>query len=60
MEVPVATGLETLIDVVGDMWTQMTTLVGTISGNSLLLIGLGFTFAFGIVKLAKRLMGIRR
>lgn len=52
--------LATLLSVVGDMWTQMTTLVSTISTNALLLIGLGFTFAFGVVRLAKRLMGIRR
>lgn len=52
--------LATLLDVVGDMWTQMTDLVTTISTRPLLLIGIGFTFAFGVVRLAKRLMGIRR
>lgn len=47
-------------NVVSAMWTQMTTLVTTISTTPLLLIGLAFTFAFGVVRLAKRLMGIRR
>ena len=46
--------------VLTEVWDQMESLVTTISGNALLLIGVGFTFAFGTVKLAKRLMGIRR
>lgn len=46
--------------VVAQIWDQMDDLVGVISDNALLLIGVGFTFAFGTVKIAKRLMGIRR
>lgn len=47
-------------DVVSAVWSQMTSLVGQISTTPLLLIGIGFSFAFGVVRLAKRLMGIRR
>lgn len=52
--------MSTLLTVVAEIWTQMTTLVTTISSNALLLIGLAFTFAFSTVSLAKKLMGIRR
>lgn len=46
--------------VVSEIWSQMTSLVGQIVSTPLLLIGVGFTFAFGVVRLAKRLMGVRR
>lgn len=46
--------------VITEVWNQMTSLVTKISTTPLLLIGVGFTFAFGAVRLAKRLMGIRR
>lgn len=42
--------------VISEVWSQMTSLVTTISTTPLLLIGVGFTFAFGTVKLAKKLM----
>lgn len=57
---PVVTGLETLVTVLTQIWTSMTGLVTTISTAPLLLIALAFTFAFGTVSLAKKLMGIRR
>ena len=47
-------------NVLTEIWDEMSSLVTTISNSALLLIGVGFTFAFGTVKLAKRLMGIRR
>lgn len=52
--------MSTLLTVVGEIWSQMGTLVTRISDNPLLLIGLAFTFAFSTVSLAKKLMGIRR
>lgn len=52
--------MSTLLTVVAEIWTQMTTLVGQISTTPLLLVGLAFSFAFGVVKLSKRLMGIRK
>lgn len=55
-----ATGLETLLTVVGTVWTQITTLVTTISAAPLLLIGLAGAFASLIISLALKLMGIRR
>lgn len=57
---PVATGLETLVSVLTNVWSSMSGLVSTISSAPLLLIALAFTFAFGTVSLAKKLMGIRR
>lgn len=57
---PVATGLETLVSVLTNVWSSMSGLVTTISSAPLLLIALAFTFAFGTVSLAKKLMGIRR
>lgn len=54
---PAATGLETLKTVLTAVWTQMSSLVTKISTNALLLISIGFVFAFGTVALAKRLMG---
>ena len=52
--------MSTLLTVVGEIWSQMTSLVTQISTTPLLLVGLAFSFAFGVVKLSKRLMGIRR
>lgn len=57
---PVATGLETLVSVLSNIWTSMTGLVSSISSSPLLLVGLAFTFAFSVVALSKKLMGIRR
>lgn len=42
------------------VWNQMSNLVTTISSEPLLLIGVAFGFAFPTVKLAKKLMGVRR
>lgn len=42
--------------VISEVWSQMNSLVATISSTPLLLIGVGFSFAFGVVKLARRLM----
>lgn len=55
---PAATGLETLVTVLTSIWNQMSTMVSTISTVPLLLISLAFVFAFGVVKISKRLMGI--
>lgn len=53
---PIVPTLGSLPTVLTAVWTQMTDLVTEISSAPLLLIGLGFTFAFGTVKLAKKLM----
>ena len=42
--------------VITTVWDQMGDLVTEITTQPLLLIGVGFTFAFGVVKLAKKLM----
>lgn len=42
------------------VWSNITAMVTTISGNSLLLIPVGLGFAGGIIGLGKRLMGTGR
>lgn len=56
MEGEVVVTLGSLPTVLTTVWNQMASLVTSISAAPLLLIGLGFTFAFGTVKLAKKLM----
>ena len=55
-----STGLETLLTVVGNIWTQIGALVTQISTAPLLLIGLAGSFASLVISLAMKLMGIRR
>ena len=42
------------------VWDQVDTAVGTITGNPILLIPVGFVFAGGVIGIAKSLMGTRR
>lgn len=51
--------LTALTDIVGQIWTQMTTLVNQITGNPILLFPVAFVFAFAVVRLAKSLLGLR-
>lgn len=57
---PIVTGFETLETVLTAVWGAMGSLVTRISTAPLLLIGIAFAFAFPTVKLAKKLMGVRR
>ena len=53
----VATGLGTAFSAVAStLWTQVGTVVSTISGQPLLLIPIGFVFVGGAIGIAKRLM----
>lgn len=52
--------MTTLLSVVSELWTQITTLITTISSNALLLIPLAGSFASLIIGLTMKLMGIRR
>lgn len=52
------TGLETLVTVLTSVWSEMGSMVNRISTAPLLLISIAFVFAFGVVKLSKKLMGI--
>lgn len=54
------TGFALLVSVLGNFWTEITTLVGTISSNALLLIPLAAAFAGLVIGLTMKLMGIRR
>ena len=54
------TGFQLLLQVLGDVWDEITSLVTTISGNALLLIPLAAAFAGLIIGLTMKLMGIRR
>lgn len=51
--------MEALLGIVGNIWTQMETLVTTITGNPVLLFPVAFVFAFSVVRLAKSLLGLR-
>lgn len=51
--------LESLLGIVGNIWTQMESLVSTITGNAILLFPVAFVFAFSVVRLAKSLLGLR-
>lgn len=42
------------------IWTQITSTVSTIAGNTLLLIPVAGTFAGLVIGLTQKLMGIRR
>ena len=52
--------MTSLLSVVSELWTQISSLVTTISGNVLLLIPLAGSFASLIIGLTMKLMGIRR
>lgn len=52
--------MEALLAVVGNIWTEMTSLVTTISTTPLLLISLAGSFASLVISIAMKLMGIRR
>ena len=52
--------MTSLLSVVSELWTQITSLVTTISSNVLLLIPLAGAFASLIISLTMKLMGIRR
>lgn len=52
--------MEALLAVVGNIWTEMASLVTTISTTPLLLIGLAGSFASLVISIAMKLMGIRR
>lgn len=54
------TGIDLALQVVGDVWNQITSLVSTISGNALLLVPLAGAFASLVIGLTMKLMGIRR
>lgn len=61
MDTPTLGSLPTVLTAIWDSLTNATTgLVPKIVSTPILLIGVGFTFAFGVVRLAKRLMGVRR
>lgn len=60
-DAPTLGSLPTVLTAIWDTLTNATTgLIPKISSTPLLLIGVAFTFAFGAVRLAKRLMGVRR
>lgn len=42
------------------IWTQMDSVVTTITSSAILLIPVGFVFAGGVIGIAKSLMGTRR
>ena len=52
--------MTTLLTVISEVWTQITSLVTTISTNALLLIPLAGAFASLVIGLTLKLMGIRR
>lgn len=54
------TGIDLALQVVGEVWDQITSLVSTISGNALLLVPLAGAFASLVIGLTLKLMGIRR
>lgn len=51
---------EAFTTLVGQIWTQMDSVVTTITSSSILLIPVGFVFAGGVIGIAKSLMGTRR
>ena len=56
MEGEIVNSLGSLPTVLDNVWDACTGLVTEMTSKPLLLIGVGFTFAFGVVKLAKKLM----
>lgn len=52
--------MEALLGIVGNIWTEMSSLVTTISSTPLLLIGLAGSFASLVISISMKLMGIRR
>lgn len=53
---PLVPSLGSLPTVLTSVWDSAEDLVTSIASQPLLLIGVGFTFAFGVVKLARRMM----
>ena len=52
--------MTTLLSVLSEIWNQISSLVTTISSNSLLLIPLAGALASLVIGLTLKLMGIRR
>lgn len=52
--------METLISVVGQIWTQVSTVITLISETPLLLITLAGTFASIAISIAMQLLGFHR
>lgn len=50
--------METLLGVVGNIWTEITTLIGVITASAILLVPLGFKFANSTIGSGQRLLGI--
>lgn len=48
------------LDVLATIWSQMASLVDTISTTPLLLIGIAGSFASLVISIAMKLMGVRR
>lgn len=47
-------------ELLSEVWTQIGSVVTTISASALLLIPVGFAFVGGVIGLAKGLMGTKR
>lgn len=52
--------MTTLLSVLTEIWSQISSLVTTISSNALLLVPLAGAFASLVIGLTMKLMGIRR
>lgn len=52
--------MTTLLTVLSEIWSQISSLVTTISSNALLLVPLAGAFASLVIGLTMKLMGIRR
>lgn len=51
---------EAFTTLITTIWTQIASVVSTITGSPLLLIPVGFVFVGGVIGLAMKLMGTRR